>query len=156
MNWEAIGAVGEIVGALAVVVSLAYLAVQIRVQNKETRFSAMHDISVGYRDSMANFADETIATLVDKAITDYDSLTQIESIQIIAVVGRILRVWEEAFIQHEAGRLEERTWESMLKQFHGYMSLIPFEKVWEIRREYFDPEFSRFVDGLKKTEYRFK
>jgi len=34
MHWEAIGAVGEIVGALAVVLSLIYLAIQVR-QNSE-------------------------------------------------------------------------------------------------------------------------
>jgi len=31
MNWDAIGAIGETIGALAVVITLAYLAVQIRV-----------------------------------------------------------------------------------------------------------------------------
>ena len=31
MNWEAVGAVGETIGALAVVVTLAYLIIQIRV-----------------------------------------------------------------------------------------------------------------------------
>jgi hypothetical protein len=30
MNWEALGAIGEIVGAIAVVVTIGYLAVQIR------------------------------------------------------------------------------------------------------------------------------
>ena len=34
MNWEAIGAVGEIVGALAVLVTLVYLAMQIRQNTK--------------------------------------------------------------------------------------------------------------------------
>jgi RNA polymerase-interacting CarD/CdnL/TRCF family regulator len=34
MNWEAIGAIGEIVGAFAVVVSLIYLALQIRHSRK--------------------------------------------------------------------------------------------------------------------------
>lgn len=33
MNWDAIGTIGEIIGATAVVVSLVYLATQIRVQN---------------------------------------------------------------------------------------------------------------------------
>ena len=33
MNWEAIGAIGEIVGAIAVVVSLMYLAIQIRTSS---------------------------------------------------------------------------------------------------------------------------
>ena len=30
MNWDAIGAVGEVIGAMAVVISIIYLAVQIR------------------------------------------------------------------------------------------------------------------------------
>ena len=30
MNWEGIGAVGEILGAIAVMITLGYLAVQIR------------------------------------------------------------------------------------------------------------------------------
>jgi len=45
MNWDAIGAVSEIVGAAAVVISLMYLAVQIRNQNAESKAGAMRDIS---------------------------------------------------------------------------------------------------------------
>ena len=44
MNWDAIGAVGEIVGALAVVVSLLYLAGQIRVSNKASRNSLIQEL----------------------------------------------------------------------------------------------------------------
>ena len=51
MNWDAVGAIGEIVGAGAVFASLVYLAIQIRTQNRESRLSAMHDISVGFRRS---------------------------------------------------------------------------------------------------------
>ncbi len=40
MNWDAIGAIGEIVGALAVVVTLAYLALQIRASTKESEANA--------------------------------------------------------------------------------------------------------------------
>ena len=42
MNWDAIGAVGEIIGALAVVASLVYQAIQICSQNRETRMLAVH------------------------------------------------------------------------------------------------------------------
>jgi hypothetical protein len=34
MNWEAIGAIGEIVGAVAVVATLFYLAVQVRQNSR--------------------------------------------------------------------------------------------------------------------------
>ena len=55
-NWDAIGAVGEIIGALAVVISLLYLATQIKSQNRESRVAAMHDISVGFREATSKFA----------------------------------------------------------------------------------------------------
>ena len=44
MNWEAIGAVGEIVGALAVVVSLVYLASQLRHANELARENAYREL----------------------------------------------------------------------------------------------------------------
>ena len=37
MNWEAISAVGQILGAIAVFVTLAYLAVQVSHARQETR-----------------------------------------------------------------------------------------------------------------------
>ena len=70
MNWDAIGAVGEIVGALAVVVSLVYLAVQIRSQNKESRMAAMHEFSAGYRDTLATIAEGQMAEIIGSATPD--------------------------------------------------------------------------------------
>ena len=49
MNWDAAGAIGEIVGALAVVMSLIYLASQIRIQNREAKISSVHDITEAFR-----------------------------------------------------------------------------------------------------------
>ena len=40
MNWDAIGAIGEIVGAAAVFISLVYLARQMRMSNKLARAEA--------------------------------------------------------------------------------------------------------------------
>lgn len=45
MNWDAIGAVGEIVGALAVVLTLGYLAAQIKQNTQSNRNTAIQTIS---------------------------------------------------------------------------------------------------------------
>ena len=37
MNWEAIGAIGEVMGALVVIVTLGYLAIQIRQNTRALR-----------------------------------------------------------------------------------------------------------------------
>ena len=44
MNWEAAGAVGEIVGAVAVLITLVYLAAQIKQSNDLARFSASKEL----------------------------------------------------------------------------------------------------------------
>ena len=156
MNWDAIGAIGEIVGALAVVVSLGYLASQIRIQNRESRLNAMHDIAVGYRDTLATIADESVAELLDKSIVDYASLSQAETLRIIAVVSRLFRVWEEAYLLYEEGRLDDRMWQPMLRQFNGYLSVNGFTEVWALRKQYFDSGFREFVDNMEREEYVFE
>lgn len=155
MNWDAIGAIGEIVGAGAVVISLVYLALQIRAQSNEARLSAMHDISVGYRDTLATVADGEMAVIVDKAIDSYDSLTRVEVIRLVAGVGRIYRVWEEAYLLHKANRLDDLSWKPMERQFCGYLDIEPFGRVWEIRKQYFDESFAAYVDSLERTPYSF-
>ena len=37
MNWDAIGAIGEVVGAVGVIITLIYLAAQIRQNSKTTQ-----------------------------------------------------------------------------------------------------------------------
>jgi len=82
MNWEAIGAIGEILGAAAVVVSLIYLAVQIRANHKEVRLAAMHEISVEFRESISTFADPQMAELFTRVNLQDDTLTDAETLQL--------------------------------------------------------------------------
>ncbi len=53
MNWDAIGAIGEIVGTAAVVASLLYLAVQTRSNARSLRAKAIWDA-----ENMKALADE--------------------------------------------------------------------------------------------------
>jgi hypothetical protein len=62
VNWEAIGAIGEILGALAVVLTLGYLAVQIRHTrlaaadtSRQARADGVREISgaIGHNEGMA-------------------------------------------------------------------------------------------------------
>ena len=57
MDWEALGAVGEVSGAVAVVLSLIYLAIQIRNQMSESRAATVHDISVAHRQRVAAISE---------------------------------------------------------------------------------------------------
>src|SRR5262245_26216942 len=58
MNWDAIGAVGQILGALAVFVSLGYLALQVKVANASARQSSQNALISDYHNTLQMFAQD--------------------------------------------------------------------------------------------------
>ena len=153
MNWDAIGAIGEIVGAAAVFTSLVYLAVQIRNQNRESRVNAMHDISVGFRDAILPMGAADMASIFVKANEDYDSLTEVEAQRMIIIMGQFFRAWEEAFIQYQEGRLDERSWNAIIKYYFKILGAPAARRAWEVRSEYLDDEFVAFVAAKPLEAY---
>lgn len=156
MNWDAIGAIGEIVGALAVVASLGYLAVQIRAQNRESRAAATHEISLGFRESVANFLDQGLVDIFLAYAEDPDSLSDGDNLRLIIGLQSIFRVWEEAFYQYQDGRLDDRIWQTMTSQYSMFLSAPAFNMAWSLRKQHFDPSFRDFVDGLEAKEYKIR
>lgn len=153
MNWDAIGAAGEIIGALAVVFSLVYLAAQIRAQNRQARSAAMHDIAAGYRDAVATFAHYELADLMVRANHDYESLTDAEKFQLMSAIQRIMRVWEESYFQRTSNNLDSHIWEPMVAQYSAYMSMPAIQRFWKLRSKFFNEDFRRFVDNNETTDY---
>jgi hypothetical protein len=69
MNWEALGAIGETFGALAVFITLGYLAVQVRHARSDSKRALSQNRGEGIRDLFAQAADERINRLSVKANT---------------------------------------------------------------------------------------
>ena len=75
MNWDALGAIGELVGAVAVVATLAYLAVQIRQSNKLSRATAVQIVSQQNLEFLGMLAtNPDLRELWTKGAEDYDKL----------------------------------------------------------------------------------
>ncbi len=60
MNWEAIGAIGEILGALAVLITLTYLAVQIRQNTNQQKREELVSIQHGQNAVVAQLQDPRV------------------------------------------------------------------------------------------------
>ena len=153
MSWDAAGAIGEIVGALAVVMSLIYLATQIRTQNREAKISSVHEITEAFRLAITSFQDEQRAVVYTKALNGFDSLTDSEKLQFISMVQGLMRVWEEAFYQYTEERLDERVWNAWCLQYRDWISSDGFQRVWALRKHTYSPDFQSFVDDIELGEY---
>ena len=154
MNWEAVGASGELIGAMAVVVSVLYLAYQVRAQVRESRLAAIHEVSEAFREGIgATFLDRELAELFVLGKDGPEALTETQRIRFIALVQRNYRVWEDAFHQHQAGRLSELLWISINRQYSALLNWPGFQWVWSIRRDFFTADFAAYVDTVEPGDH---
>jgi hypothetical protein len=156
MNWDAIGATGEIIGATAVVISLLYLGLQIRSQTRQAKFAAAHDISIGYREAMDHFSGPYASKLYIKALSGTDNLDDSELFHLVLGSQKMLRVWEEAFYLHSEGQLHGKHWEGINRQFRAFLDLPVFKYTWKMRSEFYGDEFRSMVEQSKAVNYRFR
>ena len=100
MNWEAIGAVGEIVGAIAVIVTLGYLAVQIRQNTRTVRASTHHGISRELNElNIAFGSDPAVSSLLLRGSEDYSQLDHDERFQYTLLMRAAFGTYNDAFLQ---------------------------------------------------------
>ena len=118
--------------------------------------SAVHEISVGFREATAQFADESLAELIIKGNNDFDSLTEVERLRIIVPASGLFRAWEEAFIQHQERRLDDRNWNTMVRYYHTITNMECMQRVWAHRHQNYDEEFQSFVNNLDQGTYQLK
>jgi hypothetical protein len=91
MNRDALGAIGEIIGAVAVFATLAYLSTQIKLSNKSAIASTEIDVRNNFssiNEMMLN--NPEIAVLPVKAKDPQASFSEIEEIQLQAWIRRML------------------------------------------------------------------
>jgi hypothetical protein len=153
MNWEIGAAVAEIVGAIAVVISLIYLALQIRAQTNLSRLAAQHEVSKGIREASLLFATEDISGLFARGNNDFDSMPEAELVRLIVAITNLFRVWEEAFSEARDGHLEAANWDALSGDYSQLMGTSSFRRVWDLRKQNYHPEFQTYVDSLQSREY---
>ncbi len=157
MNWDAVSAISEVVGVVAVVVSLLYVGRQLKQQNLESRIASTHEILEAFRDSTAKYQEHDFAVLAAKALkVGFDALDESERIQLISVVVPFFRVWEEAHYRWSKGQLEEELWSSLARLYTDSMAINHNQRIWELRRHTFHGAFRNYVDDLEFGEYRNK
>ena len=107
MNWDAIGAVGEIMGAVAVFLSLVYLGMQIRSNTTSMNTASRQAIANEFRDwiRLTNEDNRVFATgLVRYPAMDFDTRATF-CIQ----MHDLLLFYQSAHALFESGTLEEDT-----------------------------------------------
>ena len=75
MNWDAIGAVGELIGAIAVLITLVYLAIQIKAMRDMNRKIAIDGTYTKFNDMRQSlFQNPEVASLILNGLNNPNDL----------------------------------------------------------------------------------
>jgi len=146
MNWEAIEAVSEIIGALAVVITLAYLAIQIR-QNNDLLRSESRQVLVS-NDVTSLRAGMELSDVFAKFVSDRE-LSAEEQLKMSFMFALDLRNREFEYFQYKNGLLDEETWLAYRHVILINHSSELGKKWWdEVGRGIVHPKFAALIDDL--------
>ena len=107
MNWEAIGAIGEVAGAIGVIVTLIYLAAQIRQSNNLSRSASRQALVANDVTSLT--ANLRIADVFAKLVSA-EELTAQDQLRLSFMFSIDLRNREFEYFQYTNGLLDEKVW----------------------------------------------
>ena len=111
MNWEAIGAIGGVVGAIAVVATLIYLAAQIR-QNTKALTTAIYESIIGGFNDVISFhnSDAETSSLTRRGWLEPNELNEEEIFRFNMLARYLANHLYKLFRLYQAGVFPEAEW----------------------------------------------
>jgi hypothetical protein len=150
MNWTAIGAIGEILGAAGVIITLVYLARQVRQNTRATKLSTAQSIATAARDwNRPLLLDPELAWTFQVGTEDPTQLDEKEQARFIELCFSLFRMFEDAHYQYHSGALDPSVWKGYEKLYAAYARAPGFQAYWEKRKQTFREEFQEFIDGYE-------
>lgn len=147
MNWEALGAIAELLGAIGVIATLFYLAVQIRQNTKSIRAAAfqetMRDIAA-VADLAVQQPELTRAYL--KGLNDLEELDSEDRHRFGAFMLAFLRRVENLVYQTDQGLLDPDSWEGLREALRRIFARPGTVAWWQQSRHAFNRPLQNFVD----------
>ena len=147
-NLEAFAYIGEIIGAVAVVVSLIYLAIQVRQNTQAQRtenFSRALDRVAAIQASLSQ--DSETALLVSKGVSDVASLTSKERIQFTWAMYELFGAFEFIFFASRSDEIPDEVWRRWEGASKFWLSFPGVRDWWSVRPIPFTDSFSQFVEA---------
>jgi len=123
MNWEAIGSIAEIIGAIGVIGSLLYVAIQIRDNSNTNRILQRQNAT----NQLAEFMDllllnPELAEIHDRGRVDPESLTTKELIRFRRLLRRGFWYLSAQHQQYVLGAIGEDEWNESFSVIKAYMT----------------------------------
>jgi hypothetical protein len=153
MNLEALGNLGDFLGGIAVILTLIYLALQVRQNTKQMEQNSHWLRAQTYRaDQSAHVmatqliaSDASLATIYRKGSVDPDVLTEDEWTRLVFYYGLMFGNFQNSLYQMENGLLDKELWPNQVKIMSMILKSPGGARYWESSGFTHSARFQEFV-----------
>lgn len=150
MNWDAVGAVGEVIGAVAVVATLLFVARDIRQNSKSLAISALRDTTAQWNQWSNMIASSSdLADIVAKGNNAFSGLSESEKLRYGAYVQSFfdnVESYRSLVVEHNAEKDLD-----VLVSITARRIIIPgFAAWWNENAADYDSDFVAWINNLGK------
>lgn len=155
VSWDAVSAIAEMVGAIGVVASLAYLAVQIRQNTQHIDFNTRAiraSTFQSFSDTFGHFEDlllvnEHLGGVWISGLNEEDDLEPVDRILFNNLAHKFFRMYEVLFLQYEAGLVEGSLFESAHRFPDQLLSRRGLRAYWRHNRHRYAATFVDYISA---------
>ncbi len=156
MNWDAIGAIAELLGAVGVIASLIYLATQIRDGQRALRAGSYQQFRQDLHQTMNDgMTDPEFSRTVASGMADFDQLEDVDAHQFNFWIHGVVHSYNNAYYQYRMEMLDDERWEMHRADIGGLFGIPGVAQWWRSarqRRSSFSPAFVALVEEILGEE----
>jgi hypothetical protein len=146
MDIMELGAIGELVGGVAVIASLIFVGVQIRQSNHAARSESIRGITRESSQIWLKLCDPQLSNSVRRAVNGFEGLTQNDKSVAAAFMGALFLQAQTTFAVRASPR--PSAIERLVASFVATPGLSPW---WADGRKSFGPRFVNSIEQLAKN-----
>ena len=141
------GALGELIGGIAIIVSLIYIGLQIKQNAFALKLSTAHSTLEDLADVYLFPAQNSeIADIFFRGLQDINALEGVDRLRFYGYLHKFYRTFENTHYQFTRGALESESFKGITKQFL-FITLMPGGQVyWQERKSWYSEEFQAYLD----------
>lgn len=149
MTLSQLADLGELLGGVAVVASLVYLAVQIRQNTRTVRGSTLHHNTELWSSMFLRLADPEAAQAYVAGMTASPDIRPLHYTQFFFICRAMFLAFENQYFQMRQGVLDPETYAAYQRSISTqFLAFRGFRVWWQQSRSVFSPSFVHHVDAM--------
>ena len=153
MEWEAVAAIAELVGAVGVIASLGYLAVQIQRSSRSTNSAAFQESVRSSQDLASLIAqDGELAHILVAGSQNRQELSPEDRLRFNSFWTAMFMNMEMGFHYRRNGMLETEVFDSMSYDLRRHLRIPGVRSWWKINQESVGVSFRAYVNEMLEQD----